>query len=107
LAVSDLPAFLQPYEEQLRSKFPSEWEEKTNSKGIGWTWHEPKKLDRNRVRIDMADSEGYPSQQVHHVRVTLNYQVIGQNGTILKTARVAEAHIPLDEYLLWRTWYAP
>lgn len=98
-----------------RRQVPSEWGEGGPNKkeNAGWRWFDPKRPDADRIRIDRAvpDSD-YSSQRVDHVIVQRNGRVVGRDGKPLQgTGRIKDdpinAHIPLSQWLTWRTWYAP
>ena len=75
----------------------------------GWRWRDPTNKG-NGVRIDKGDADSsFPSQQVDHVLIRKAGQVIGKNGQPIAGSiknSPTEAHIPLDEWLQWQTWYA-
>lgn len=94
-----------------REKIPEEWGSgQPNKKKPGWRWQDPMNQG-NGVRIDQGNpTSNYPSQQVDHVVVRREGQVIGRNGQPIEgsiRSNPTDAHIPLDEWLQWRTWYAP
>jgi hypothetical protein len=95
----------------VQSKFPSSWTSAANKKKVGSRWFDPANPKANGVRIDQG-TPGHPlvSQQVDHVIVRRNGQLIGRDGQPIMgniADNAANAHIPLSEYLNWRNWYAP
>ena len=95
----------------VRKQIPQEWEPgQPNKKKPGWRWQDPMNQG-NGVRIDRGDTNSHhPSQQVDHVIVRKDGQVIGRNGQPITgsiKSNPTEAHIPLQEWLGWKTWYAP
>jgi RHS repeat-associated protein len=81
-----------------------------NAKKVGRRWEDPINQG-NGVRIDKS-GPGSPflSQQVDHVIVRSGGVVIGRDGRgIIGSIKsdAANAHIPLDEWLLWKTWNKP
>jgi hypothetical protein len=92
-------------------KVPVEWGDGIpNKKGAGTRWTDPNNPG-NGIRID----EGVPkspwsAQQVDHVVVRSDGQVIGRSGEPLSGSikqNPVEAHIPLDEWVEWRIWNKP
>ncbi|KYC39214.1 hypothetical protein WA1_31195 [Scytonema hofmannii PCC 7110] len=97
--------------EMACNKIPKYWGSgQANKKKPGWRWQDPTNQG-NGVRIDEGNpNNSHLSQQVDHVVVRRNGQVIGRNGQpiagSIKT-NPTEAHIPLNEWLQWKTWYEP
>lgn len=99
------------------SKIPQEWVLKPNKKSAqpgrkekpGVRWIDPNN-DGNRVRVDRGDPDHTnTTQQIDHVFVGYGGAVRGRDGKPIE-GRVKgneDAHIPLTEYLNWKTWYAP
>ena len=91
-------------------KLPDGWESKPNKKGVGIRYQDPQNQG-NGVRIDQGNPDhSLPSQRVDHVIVRRNGVVIGRDGSPIQgtiAENAEQAHIPLSEYLTWRTWYAP
>jgi len=81
-----------------------------NKKGDGWRWFGPKKTG-NYVRIDRGQPDSsWPSQRNDHVIINKDGKVIGRDGRPLNAAIDKDpenAHIPLDEWMKWGSWYAP
>jgi len=96
----------------MLSKVPSEcWPSRPNRDKFGTRWSDPAD-EGSGIRIDEGNPNlRYPSQQVDHVRVNYKGNVIGRQGQILDSAKGdingPEAHIPLEEWRTWRTWYQP
>jgi hypothetical protein len=93
------------------SKFPPSWGEGVpNKKGVGMRWQDPDNLG-NGVRIDQGNpNSSQVSQQVDHAVVRYKGQVIGRDGTPIQGSikqNPVDAHIPLSEYIKWKTWYSP
>ena len=92
------------------SKLPEGWNASPNKKGVGFRWQDPKNQG-NGVRIDKGEPGiSQPTQQVDHVIVRSNGQVIGRDGkpvigTIKENAE--QVHIPLSEYKKWKTGNSP
>jgi hypothetical protein len=79
--------------EQAASKVPDEWGPGQPARsGGGWRWI-PNKGDYVRVDPGNPDSAD-PLQQVDHVHVTSNGQVVAD-------------HLPLSEWLQWGSWNQP
>lgn len=92
-------------------KVPTEWGEgKPNSKKVGHRWEDPKNQG-NGIRIDEGDpTSQYPTQQVDHVIVRSGGKVIGRDGKPIDGSIKTNpemAHIPLSEWLTWRSWDQP
>lgn len=91
-------------------KVPGNWAGKANKKKDGWRWEDPKNQG-NTIRIDKGEPNSRtPSQQVDHVVITSNGRIIGPDGQPIQAAKpsqTAEAHIPLTEWLKWRSWNTP
>ncbi|MFJ5643693.1 RHS repeat domain-containing protein [Streptomyces sp. NPDC093223] len=81
---------------------------KATKKGIGWRWNDGK---GNGVRIDQGNldnSQVY--QQVDHVVINSGGKIIGRNGRPISgdiKANAYEAHIPLRDWLKWKSWDSP
>jgi hypothetical protein len=89
-------------------KVPSGWGSGTPTrKGGGTRWTDPKKPG-NGVRIDAGNpANSQVTQQVDHVVVRHNGQVIGRSGQPISGSiadNAGEAHIPLSEWLTWSSW---
>ncbi|WP_280882461.1 RHS repeat-associated core domain-containing protein [Streptomyces pseudovenezuelae] len=91
------------------SKVPSELGPgKATKKGIGWRWNDGK---GNGVRIDQGNpNNSQPYQQVDHVVINSGGKIIGRDGNPIsgdiKTSAY-DAHIPLNDWLKWKTWNSP
>ncbi|MFF2552041.1 hypothetical protein ACFVUS_13640 [Nocardia sp. NPDC058058] len=76
----------------------------------GVRWADPNNKG-NSIRIDKGDPNNQlPSQQVDHVVVNVNGRIIDRFGNPIiapKPSKTAEAHIPLSEWLTWKTWDHP
>ncbi|WP_039458705.1 hypothetical protein [Candidatus Jidaibacter acanthamoebae] len=87
---------------------------KANREGVGIRIQDSEK-GASVIRIDKGNpSNDYLHQQVDHVRINYNGQVIGRDGKpILQTDKTPrpreapEAHIPLSEWLQWKEWNKP
>lgn len=82
--------------------------EQVNNKGVGYRWNDKK---GNGVRIDQGNpNNSQIYQQVDHVVINSGGKVIGRDGKPI-SGSIADngraAHIPLDEWLKWRTWNKP
>jgi hypothetical protein len=97
-------------------KVPSGWgpgsPNRKASKGKpGWRWADPKNPAGMNIRIDKGDPNSpFESQRVDHVRITYKGKVIGPDGREVpsgKPGKTRVAHIPLAEWLNWKTWYSP
>ena len=96
--------------EQGAAKVPSAWGGGIpNTKGVGTRWFDPAAPQKNGIRIDAGiPGSSWPSQQVDHVVVRSGGQVLGPDakpivGSIKDNP---QAHIPLSEWLNWRSWNA-
>ena len=95
-----------------RDKIPDEWGAgKPARKAIGQRWVDPNNPKGNSVRIDKGNpNNSQPSQQVDHIVVIKDGNVIGRDGRPIQgsiKSNASSAHIPLEEWLKWRTWYEP
>ncbi|ATW46692.1 type IV secretion protein Rhs [Streptomyces peucetius subsp. caesius ATCC 27952] len=103
---------------QGAGKIPSGWSGpsmtkkfKKNENKQGFVWRAPKGQDS--VRIDKGDPKSdWGTQQVDHVVINSGGRVVGRGGELLPPgAKITEypvqAHVPLSEWLTWRTWNAP
>ncbi|PHM51185.1 DUF6862 domain-containing protein [Xenorhabdus sp. KK7.4] len=95
----------------VSNKFPSGWGKATaNKKGVGFRWQDPNNKG-NGVRIDQGNPNvSQPTQQVDHVIIRHNGQVIGKDGKPIKGSiadNAEKAHIPLSEYKKWKNWNSP
>lgn len=95
----------------LAEKIPPTWTAQTNKKKPGMRWEDPKNPKGNGVRVDKGDPNStFPSQQVDHVVVRKDGKIIGKDGKPISGSiaeNAVDAHIPLSEYLTWKTWDAP
>ncbi len=94
-----------------RTKIPAEWSVgQANTKKAGWRWQDPSNQG-NGVRIDRGNANSrHPSQQIDHVVVRREGQIMGRVGKPIEgsiRSNPTAAHIPLVEWLPWRTWYEP
>jgi hypothetical protein len=92
-------------------KAPDSWGEGIpNKKGVGFRWQDPENPG-NGIRVDQGNPQhSFPSQQVDHVIVRRNGQVIGRNGNPINGSIKSDpnnAHIPLGEWKNWSSWYSP
>jgi hypothetical protein len=105
---ADVPKWGVP--EGVTNKFPSGWGNKANKKGVGTRWQDPNNPG-NGVRIDQGNpNHSLPSQQVDHVIVRRDGQVIGRDGNPIQGSikeNAEQAHIPLSEYQNWKSWDSP
>ena len=99
--------------QEAQDKVPKKWGEgQQNKKKLGWRWRDPENKG-NGIRIDKGDLiASRPSQQVDHVRIDKEGKVIGRNGQPIEEtlqfpnpSNTEKAHIPLSEWLKWKTWY--
>ncbi|WP_218571873.1 hypothetical protein [Pseudomonas sp. KBS0710] len=92
------------------AKLPDSWNVSANKKGEGFRWQDPKNQG-NGVRIDKGEPKvSQPTQQVDHVIVRYNGQVIGRDGKpVIGSIKdhAEQVHIPLSEYRKWKTWNSP
>lgn len=94
-------------------KVPDEWGPgQPNRKKEGERWLDPENPQGNGVRIDKGDpSSPNPSQRVDHVVVRTDGKVLGPDGQPIPPGEPIkdhpEAHIPLSEWLKWRSWNQP
>jgi RHS repeat-associated protein len=93
------------------AKVPSEWGPgAATKKGVGTRWTDPANPG-NGVRIDQGNPlNTQVTQQVDHVVVRYNGQVIGRNGQPISGSiaqNAEQAHIPLSEWQTWNSWFAP
>lgn len=92
------------------SQIPSRWEAAPNRKGVGTRYKDPDNPKGNIVRVDAGNPNNSQAlQQVDHVVVTSNGRILGPNGQPIPGSikQYPEAHIPLSQYVGWRTWNAP
>ena len=95
-----------------RGKIPDEWGDgKPARKAIGQRWVDLNNPKGNIVRIDKGNpNNSQPSQQVDHIVVIKDGNVIGRDGRPIQGSiknNASSARIPLEEWLKWRTWYEP
>ncbi|MBU2714242.1 hypothetical protein, partial [Zooshikella harenae] len=94
----------------VTEKIPAGWGNKANKKGVGTRWQDPDNPG-NGVRIDQGNPHhSLSSQQVDHVIVRRNGQVIGRDGKQIQGSikdNAEQAHIPLNEYQNWKSWDSP
>ncbi|MEU4314366.1 hypothetical protein [Nocardia sp. NPDC024068] len=94
-------------------KVPDEWGPgQPNRKKEGERWLDPDNPQGNGVRIDKGDpASPNPSQRVDHVVVRTDGKVLGPDGQPIPPGAPIkdhpEAHIPLSEWLKWRSWNQP
>ncbi|MCS4263653.1 filamentous hemagglutinin [Pseudomonas protegens] len=92
------------------NKFPASWAVSPNKKGTGFRWQDPQNKG-NGVRVDKGEPHiSQPTQQVDHVIVRSNGQVIGRDGKpVIGSIKdhAEQVHIPLSEYKKWKTWNSP
>lgn len=94
----------------VSNKFPQSWVSKPNKKGVGTRWQDPNNPG-NGVRIDKGNpNHPLSNQQVDHVIVRKNGQIIGRDGKPIQGSikqNATQAHITLKEYQGWRNWSSP
>ena len=94
----------------VTDRLPSGWAAKPNKKGVGTRYQDPNNPG-NGVRIDQGNpNHSLSSQQVDHVIVRRNGQVIGRDGNPIQGSikqNAENAHIPLSEYQKWGRWDSP
>lgn len=94
--------------QQIEKKIPDAWGPPIpTKKGIGMRWFGPK---GNSIRIDRGvPSSPFPSQQVDHVVINRGGRPIGPDGSPITgpLRDHPEAHIPLSQWLEWKSWFAP
>ncbi|MCK2244765.1 ALF repeat-containing protein [Crossiella sp. S99.2] len=79
-------------------------------KGVGVRWFDEKNPRGNFIRIDKGNpASDFPSQRVDHVRITDNGRLVDRNGNKLpQGTKVSDdglaTHIPLEEWLQWKSW---
>ncbi|MEU6831520.1 hypothetical protein ABZ894_22970 [Nocardia beijingensis] len=99
--------------QQAVDKVPKEWGEgQPNRKKEGQRWLDPDNPNGNGIRIDKGDPNSpNPSQRVDHVVVRSEGKVLGPDGQPIPPGSSIkdhpEAHIPLDEWLKWKSWDNP
>jgi hypothetical protein len=96
---------------EARAKVPSTWGAgDPNRKKTGVRWEDPENQG-NGIRIDKGDpNHQHPSQQVDHVIVRYQGTVRGLDGEPINGSIMQDpvnAHIPLQQWLNWRSWYHP
>ncbi|MGK4002230.1 RHS repeat-associated core domain-containing protein [Sorangium sp. So ce1036] len=95
---------------EASAKIPSSWgASKSTRKGVGVRWQDPKNQG-NGVRIDRGNLNNSQSlQQVDHVVVNSNGRIIGPDGKPIAGAlsEHPNAHIPLSQWLKWKSWNSP
>jgi hypothetical protein len=94
-----------------RSRVPSAWGTgNPNKKGVGNRWTDPSNPG-NGVRIDQGSPHSqWPTQQVDHVVVRRDGQVIGRDGNPITGSVKSDphnAHIPLSDWMGWSSWDRP
>lgn len=81
---------------------------KATKKGIGWRWNDGR---GNGVRIDQGNpNNSQEFQQVDHVVINSGGRIIGRNGRPVEgdiKSNAYDAHIPLEDWLTWKTWNSP
>ncbi|MEL7306306.1 MAG: hypothetical protein AAGJ56_10815 [Myxococcota bacterium] len=94
--------------QQIEKKIPGAWGPPIpNKKGIGMRWFGPK---GDSIRIDKGvPSSPFPSQRVDHVVINRGGRPIGPDGSPIPGPLKdhPEAHIPLSQWLEWKSWFAP
>jgi RHS repeat-associated protein len=98
-------------DEAATANVPSGWGPgAATKKGVGTRWTDPANPG-NGIRIDQGNPlNSQVTQQVDHVVVRYNGQVIGRNGQPISGSiaqNAEQAHIPLTEWQTWNTWFAP
>ena len=93
------------------AKPPSGWGPgAATKKGVGTRRTDPANPGSG-VRIDQGNPLNTQiTQQVDHVVVRYNGQVIGRNGQPITgsiSQNAEQAHIPLTEWQTWNSWFAP
>ena len=92
-------------------QIPLEWGcGQPNKKKPGRRWEEPNN-EGNGVRVDKGDPKSkWPSQREPHVVVRKTGRILGSDGQPIglpKPSKTPEAHIPLQDWLKWKTWHSP
>jgi RHS repeat-associated protein len=81
---------------------------KGTKKGIGWRWNDGK---GNGIRIDKGNPDNSQVyQQVDHVVINSGGRIIGRDGNPIEgdiKSNAYEAHIPLREWVKWKSWNSP
>ena len=93
-----------------RDKVPTEWGDGgPTTKGVGQRWTDPGNQG-NGIRIDRGNPNSpFLSQQEDHVVVRSGGRILDPDGKPI-TGTLAQnpaAHIPLQDWLKWRSWNAP
>ncbi|WP_437974390.1 SpvB/TcaC N-terminal domain-containing protein [Sorangium sp. So ce295] len=95
---------------EASAKIPGSWgAANPTKKGVGVRWQDPKNQG-NGVRIDRGNPNNSQSlQQVDHVVVNSNGRIIGPDGKPIPgpLSEHPNAHIPLSDWLKWKSWNAP
>ena len=88
------------------SRFPKTWSVNPNRKGIGFRWSDPNNKG-NGVRVDKGNPDhSHAAQRVDHVVVRSNGRIIGRDGKPVQGSikqNYNNAHIPLSEYMGWKS----
>lgn len=105
-AVSGTPSWIPS---SAASKVPNEFGAgKATKKGVGWRWNDGK---GNGVRIDQGNpNNSQVYQQVDHVVINSGGKIIGRDGNPIQgdiKANAYDAHIPLKDWIKWKTWNSP
>ncbi|MEU6285231.1 RHS repeat-associated core domain-containing protein, partial [Streptomyces sp. NPDC047028] len=81
---------------------------KATKKGIGWRWNDGK---GNGIRIDQGNlNNSQKYQQVDHVVINSGGRILGRDGKPIEgdiKTNAYEAHIPLTDWLKWKSWNSP
>lgn len=92
-------------------KIPKNWGDGVpNRKPGGFRWQDPNDQG-NGVRIDRGNPNNSQTvQQVDHVVVRVRGNVIGRDGQPIVgsiKANYEQSHIPVSEYVNWKSWNSP
>lgn len=91
----------------VQNKIPKQLGQATPADKIGLKWNDNK---GNSVRVMRGDqSSQYPYQRRDYVRISSNGRAIGPDGKPRsgRADKNPEVHIPLEDWLKWKTWDHP
>lgn len=93
-----------------QDKVPDGWAPgRPNSSATGTRWFGPNP-DTEGVRVDLGNPQhSWASQQVDHVIVRSDGKVLGPDGQPIvgSIKQNPQAHIPLEDWLKWKSWNTP
>lgn len=103
--------------QEVVPKVPQEWGVKPNKKAArlgrkvkpGVRWRDPSNKG-NHVRVDKGDpTSDLTTQQIDHVVINYRGAIRGPDGQAIqgRLEQNPDAHIPVADYVTWRTWCAP